>query len=155
MSKERKDSTAKKNEGILQAIKFTLFSLSAGIIQVLSFTAIQELPPLLGFGELSYWMCHIPSLALSVIWNFTLNRKFTFQSASNVPIAMLKVLVFYLIFTPVSGWLGDLADTAGWNHYLIEALVMASNFILEFLYQKFFVFRDSNKKKEKEPVEHK
>ena len=147
MSKERKESTAKKNESILQAIKFTLFSLSAGIIQVLSFTAIQELPPLLGFGEPSYWVCHIPSLALSVIWNFTLNRKFTFQSASNVPIAMLKVAIFYLIFTPVSGWLGDIADKAGWNHYLIEALVMGSNFVLEFLYQKFFVFRDKDKKK--------
>lgn len=136
----------KSKESIIQAIKFTLFSLSAGIIQALSFTALQELPPLLGLGELDYWMCHIPSLALSVIWNFTLNRKFTFQSASNVPIAMLKVAVFYLVFTPVSGWLGDFADTAGWNHYLIEALVMASNFILEFLYQKYFVFRDSQKK---------
>ena len=136
----------KSKESIIQAIKFTLFSLSAGIIQVLSFTALQELPPLLGLGELDYWMCHIPSLALSVIWNFTLNRKFTFQSASNVPIAMLKVAFFYLVFTPVSGWLGDFADTAGWNHYLIEALVMASNFILEFLYQKYFVFRDAQKR---------
>lgn len=139
----------KTKENIIQAVKFTLFSFSAGIIQVLSFTALQELPPLLGLGELDYWMCHIPSLALSVIWNFTLNRKFTFQSASNVPIAMLKVAIFYLVFTPVSGWLGDVADTAGWNHYLIEALVMASNFILEFLYQKYFVFRDAqNKNKE-------
>lgn len=136
----------KTKENIIQAVKFTLFSFSAGIIQVLSFTALQELPPLLGMNELDYWMCHIPSLALSVIWNFTLNRKFTFQSASNVPIAMLKVALFYLVFTPVSGWLGDVADTAGWNHYLIEALVMASNFILEFLYQKYFVFRDSQKK---------
>ena len=136
----------KSKESIVQAIKFTIFSLSAGIIQALSFTALQELSPLLGLGELDYWMCHIPSLALSVIWNFTLNRKFTFQSASNVPIAMLKVALFYLVFTPVSGWLGDFADTAGWNHYLIEALVMASNFILEFLYQKYFVFRDSQKK---------
>ncbi len=136
----------KTKESIIQAVKFTLFSFSAGIIQVLSFTALQELPPLLGMNELDYWMCHIPSLALSVIWNFTLNRKFTFQSASNVPIAMLKVALFYLVFTPVSGWLGDVADTAGWNHYLIEALVMASNFVLEFLYQKYFVFRDAQKK---------
>ena len=139
------DSTKK---GLLQAVKFTLFSLSAGIIQVLSFTALQEIPPLLGMNELSYWMCHIPSLALSVIWNFTLNRKFTFQSASNGPVAMLKVAAFYLVFTPVSGWLGDLADTAGWNHYLIEALVMGSNFVLEFLYQKYFVFRDAIKSRD-------
>ena len=91
-------------------------------------------------------LVYLVALVLSVLWNFTLNRKFTFCSASNVPIAMLKVAVFYLVFTPVSGWLGDFADTAGWNHYLIEALVMASNFILEFLYQKYFVFRDAQKK---------
>ena len=151
MAKDKKAVSEKsnKNKSIVQAIKFTIFSLSAGLIQVLSFTALQELPPLLGMKEFSYLMCHIPSLALSVIWNITLNRKLTFQSASNVPIAMLKVAVFYLIFTPVSGWLGDIADTAGWNHYLIEALVMASNFILEFLYQKFFVFREPKNKKEK------
>lgn len=150
MAKKNKAASEKsnKNKSLIQAIKFTLFSLSAGLIQVLSFTALQEIPPLLGMNELDYWMCHIPSLALSVIWNFTLNRKFTFQSASNVPIAMLKVAAFYLVFTPVSGWVGDLADTAGWNHYVIEALVMASNFILEFLYQKFFVFRDSNNTKQ-------
>lgn len=155
MSKERKDSTAKKNEGMLQAIKFTLFSLSAGIIQVLSFTAIQELPALLGFNTPPYLACYIPSLALSVIWNFTFNRKFTFQSASNIPVAMLKVAIFYLIFTPLSSWFGRTAETAGWNPYLIQALNMGSNLVLEFLYQKFFVFRDSNKKKEEEPVEHK
>lgn len=134
---------SKKKDGILQAIKFALFSFSAGIIQILSFTALQELPPMLGLSELSYWQCHIPSLALSVIYNFTLNRRFTFKSANNVPVAMLKVAIFYLIFTPVTGWLGDIADKAGWNNYLIEALVMASNLVLEFLYQKFFVFRNS------------
>ncbi len=134
---------AKKKEGILHAVKFTLFSLSAGIIQILSFTALQELPPLLGLAEWPYWACHVPSLALSVVYNFTLNRKFTFKSANNVPIAMLKVAVFYLIFTPASAYLGDLAQQANWNSYLIEALVMASNLILEFIYQKYFVFRNS------------
>ncbi len=141
-----KSSKPTKNKSVGQAIKFAIFSLSAGIIQVVSFTALQELPVLFGMKELDYWVCHIPSLVLSVVWNFTLNRKFTFQSASNVPIAMLKVAAFYLVFTPVSGWLGDIADKAGWNDYLIEALVMASNFVLEFLYQKFFVFRDKQKK---------
>ncbi len=133
----------KQKEGLLHAIKFTLFSLSAGIIQIVAFTALQEIPPMLGFDELPYWVCHVPSLALSVIYNFTLNRKFTFKSANNVPVAMLKVALFYLIFTPASAYLGDMAEAAGWNDYLIQALVMLSNLVLEFVYQKYFVFRNS------------
>ncbi len=133
----------KQKEGLMHAIKFTLFSFSAGIIQFLSFTALQEIPQLLGYSELPYWACHVPSLALSVVYNFTLNRKFTFKSATNVPIAMLKVAFFYLVFTPTSAFLGDLAEGANWNSYLIEILVMLSNLVLEFLYQKYFVFRNS------------
>ncbi len=136
-------SGIKEKEGLWHAIKFTLFSMSAGAIQIASFTALEELPVLLGYSPWPYEACHIPSLALSVIWNFTLNRKFTFKSANNVPIAMLKVALFYLIFTPASAYLGSLADDAGWNSYLIEALVMLSNLVLEFVYQKFFVFRNS------------
>ena len=133
----------KKKESLWHVIKFTLFSLSAGIIQAVSFTAFNEVPVLLGSEQWPYWACNIPSLALSVLWNFTLNRRFTFKSANNVPVAMLKVAVFYLIFTPVSSYLGTLATNNGWNEYLVQALVMLSNLVLEFLYQKYFVFRNS------------
>ena len=123
----------KKNE-IIQAIKFTLFSMSAGIIQVASF-AILEI-----FIK-TYWIPYLVSLLLSIIWNFTLNRKFTFKSAANVPIAMAKILGFYLVFTPLSTYLGSLAEQAGVHDFIILALTMLSNFVLEFLFCKFVVYR--------------
>ena len=123
-----------KNE-IMQAVKFTLFSISAGIIQIASF-AILEI-----FIN-TYWIPYLVSLLLSIIWNFTLNRKFTFKSAANVPIAMAKVLGFYLVFTPLSTYLGNLAEQAGAHDFLILALTMLSNFVLEFLFCKFVVYRN-------------
>lgn len=81
---------------------------------------------------------------LSVLFNFTVNRKFTFKSASNVPVAMLKVAAYYVVFTPLSTWWGDfLAESWHWNEYAVLALTMAINLSTEFLYQKFVVFRNS------------
>ena len=89
----------------------------------------------------SYWPCYLIALLLSVIWNFTLNRKFTFKSAANVPIAMLKLLAYYAVFTPLSTLLGSyLADTLLWNEYFVTILNMLLNFSTEFLFQRFFVF---------------
>ena len=121
-----------------QAVKYTLFSVSAGIIQTVSFVLLYNVI----CAEKWYSFCYIVSLALSVLWNFTLNRKFTFQSASNVPVAMVKVACFYLVFTPLSAWAGQIAETAGWNGNLVQILTMLANFVLEFLYFKFFVFRE-------------
>ena len=135
-----------KKQSILQVVKYTLFSVSAGIIQAGSFALLYEL--LLGGEQALYWACHIAALALSVLWNFTLNRKYTFQSATNVPVAMLKVAGFYLVFTPVSAWLGQLLANAGWPGLLVEALTMVANFVLEFLFFKFVVFRDGKKNEE-------
>ena len=123
----------------IQALKFTLFSISAGIIQALSFTLLNELL------TISYWPAYLTSLILSIIWNFTFNRKFTFKEAVNVPLAMMKVFAFYLVFTPVSTYLGHLAEGAGINDYLILIVTMLSNFILEFLFYKFVVYRNNNK----------
>lgn len=123
---------------ILRAIKFTLFSISAGLIQILTFTLLNEL------ANFPFWPCYLIALLLSVIWNFTLNRKYTFHSANNIPIAMLKTLAFYAIFTPLSTLLEYyLADKMGYNEYLITALNMVLNFVLEYLYQRFYVFKDS------------
>ncbi len=119
---------------LLQAIKFTLFSISAGIIQIGSFA-------LLEIFIKSYWIPYLISLLMSILWNFTLNRKYTFKSAANVPIAMAKVLGFYLVFTPLSTWLGNLAEQKGANDFLILGVTMISNFILEFLFCKFVVYR--------------
>ena len=124
-----------KKESLLQAVKFTLFSVSAGIVQVLSFTLLNEVL------TMRYWPAYLISLLLSILWNFTLNRRYTFRSAANVPVAMAKVLGFYAVFTPLSTWLGDVADRANVNEYLILAATMISNFVLEFLFFKFVVFR--------------
>ena len=121
---------------VFQIVKFTLFSASAGVIQVGSFTILHEL------CRLSYWPAYLISLILSVLWNFTFNRRFTFKSATNVPIAMAKVFGFYLVFTPLSTWLGDLAVKADFNEYLVLALTLLSNLVLEFLFCKFYVYRN-------------
>ena len=120
---------------ILQMVKFTLFSVSAGIIQVLSFTVLNEL-----FGWI-YWPAYLTSLILSIVWNFTFNRRYTFKSAANVPVAMLKLFGFYAVFTPLSTWLGHLAEAALINDYIILVLTMLSNFVLEFLFCKLIVYR--------------
>lgn len=129
--------TDKKKE-LIRSIKFVLFSISAGVIQVLSFTVFEELL------HWTHWLSYLLSLSLSVLWNFTLNRKFTFHSASNVPVAMAKVALFYLVFTPLSTWwTAVLTDTCLWNEYLVLVLTMVVNFVTEYLYQRFFVFGNS------------
>ena len=121
-----------------RAIKFTLFSISAGLIEIAAFALLNETL------HLPYWVSYILALTLSVLWNFTLNRKYTFRSAANVPVAMLKVALFYLVFTPVSGWLEHFYTmTLGWNEYVATILNMLLNFATEFLYQRFFVFGNS------------
>ena len=127
-----------KKKELIRVIKFTLFSASAGLIQIISFTLMNEV------FKWRYWICYLTALVLSVLWNFTLNRKFTFKSAANVPIAMLKVAIYYAIFTPLSTMLGHfLVERAGWNEYIVTAMNMILNFVTEFLYQRFFVFGKS------------
>ena len=119
---------------LLQVLKFTLFSISAGIIQVGTFA-------LLEIFIKTYWIPYLTSLLLSILWNFTLNRRYTFRSAANVPVAMLKILGFYAVFTPLSTYLGDLAEANGINDFVILVITMLSNFVLEFLFCKFIVYR--------------
>lgn len=123
----------------LRAVKFLIFSISAGIIEITSFSMLKELHIFK-----SYVPSYLIALILSILWNFTLNRRFTFKSAANIPIAMLKVLAYYAVFTPLSTWLGYyLADVILWDGYLVTAINMILNFITEFLYQRFFVFGKS------------
>lgn len=121
---------------LIRSLKFTLFSISAGIIQVASFTLMEEVL------HLDHWVAYLVSLVLSVLWNFTLNRKYTFRSAGNVPIAMLKVAGYYLVFTPLSTWwTAELTGAAiGWNEYLVLAITMVINFVTEYLFDRFLVF---------------
>ena len=163
-------SDKKKMGNILQFIKFALFSASAGIIEVVSFTLMSEVliklpfiqnametnPTFAKIMNNEYGPMYLIALLLSVLWNFTFNRKFTFKSAANVPIAMLKVLAFYCVFTPVTVILGNyftakFADLSAIN-YIVLGVTMACNMISEFLYDKFVVFRNQENtavKKEK------
>lgn len=133
-----------KRKEIIRGIKFVLFSISAGVIEYASFALLD------GITNWIYWPKYLIALVLSVIWNFTLNRQFTFRSAGNIPIAMLKVALFYAVFTPVSTILGNyLAESRGWNCHLVTILNMALNLVTEYLYDRFFVFgktMDTNKK---------
>ncbi len=127
---------------ILRAVKFTLFSISAGLIEIGSFALLNEI------FHLDYWVSYLTALILSVLWNFTLNRNFTFKSAGNVPKAMLKVALFYLVFTPTTTWLEHYLTSLGWNEYLVTGINMVLNFVLEYFYQKYYVFKDSIDTKE-------
>ncbi len=124
-----------KMKETIRALKFIGFSISAGVIEVVSFTLLDQLT------DWKYWPKYLIALVLSVLWNFTLNRKFTFQSANNVPKAMLLVALFYAVFTPVTTILGNfLAEDLGWNEYLVTGLNMALNLSTEYLYDRFVVF---------------
>ena len=138
---DRKDA---QREELKRTVKFVLFSISAGLIEIGSFELLNVLTPW------DYWVKHIISIVLSVLWNFTLNREFTFRSASNVPVAMLKVAAFYAVFIPVTTVLGDyLVKTCGWNDTIVKVLTMLLNFVTEYLYDRFVVFGksiDTNKR---------
>ena len=131
MSQEHKDVTS-----VWQVVKFTLFSISAGLIQVAAFTLMETV------FHLPYWPSYLTALVLSVLWNFTFNRRYTFRSDASVGRSMLLVALFYAVFTPVSTWWGHVLTTAGWNDFLVLAITMAVNFVTEFFYQRFVVYRN-------------
>lgn len=121
----------------VRVLKFVLFSASAGIIQFGSFALLNE------FTGWRYWPCYLISLLLSILWNFTFNRRFTFKSNANVTRAMLLVFVFYAFFTPATTILGDwLAEDLLWNEYLVTIINMLLNVSLEYLYQRYIVYRN-------------
>ena len=121
---------------LLRSLKFLMFSISAGIIEIGSFTIFNEvlhLPP---------WLGYLIALVLSVLWNFTLNRKYTFKSNANIARAMTLVALYYCVFTPSTTYLEHVLTSAGWNEYLVTGINMVLNFITEFLFQRFVVYRN-------------
>lgn len=121
----------------LRVLKFVLFSASAGVIQFGSFALLNE------FTGWRYWPCYLISLLLSIVWNFTFNRRFTFKSNANVTSTLLLVLAFYAVFTPTTTVLGDwLAEDMHWNEYLVTIINMLLNLSLEYLYQRYVVYRN-------------
>ena len=135
----------KNKKEILRMVKFTLFSISAGLIEIGLFELLYNVI------KWSWWPSYLIALIASVIWNFTLKREYTFKSSNNVPIAMLKVFLFYLVFTPLSTLLGNyLEGTLNWNGTIVTLINMVLNFILEYLYDRFYVFKDSIDTKNKD-----
>ncbi len=126
-----------KKRQLIQVVKYGLIAASAGIIQVGGFSLFKEVL------HLPYWPSYLTALILSVLWNFTFNRKYTFKSSSNVSKSMFLVAIYYLVFTPSSTWWGNELTKIGWNEYLVLAVTMIINFITEFLYQKYVVFSDT------------
>ena len=126
-----------RKQQFIQFLKFLAFSLSAGVIQLLSFELLYTWT-----ACLPWWPSYLISIVLSVLWNFTFNRKFTFKSASNVPLAMTLVLIYYCAFVPLSVFGGDALEGIGWNGTLVTFLMMVINFITEFFWDKYIVFND-------------
>lgn len=127
--------TVEKKKELIRSIKFVLFSASAGAIQMGVFTLLTLLT------DWPYWVRYLIPLVLSVLYNFTINREFTFHSAANIPIAMLKVFGYYCVFTPLSTFGGDyLVKTLGWNDFLVQILSMLLNLVTEFLFTRFVVY---------------
>ncbi len=139
--------TLTKKQSSWMAVKFVLFSISAGVVQLASFTLLHEFTSLDQMTRLDelfgneYGLTYFIALVLSVLWNFTFNRKFTFKSAASMPVAMLKVFAFYLVFTPLSIWWGVKLTNFGWNDYLVLLLTMLINLISEYVYDRYVVYR--------------
>ena len=144
-----------KRDNLIMALKYLMCTAGAGIIQFVSFAILNSalhfdrLPiflrlfPGAAVEELKYGPSYFVALVLSVLFNFTANRKYTFRSANNVPKAMFKVLCYYLVFTPLSIWWGEALAQRGWNEYAVLIPTMLINMVTEFLYNRFFVFGDS------------
>jgi putative flippase GtrA len=132
--------TEEQKKTIWEFCKFTFFSCTAGIIQILSFTVLFEVL------NIPYWVAYLTALVLSVLYNFTINRKFTFKEVTNIPVAMFKIFVYYCLFTPLSTWGGHfLTDDLNWNEYVVLAISMIANFVTEYLVYKIFVFSKDKK----------
>lgn len=149
LPEENKSKPTKKQQ-FIQLLKFTGFSISAGVIQFVTTGLLSTWTGLMPEGSGYYWIAYLIGLILSVIWNFTFNRKFTFKAANNVPLAMGLVVVYYCMFAPLStfganaivgAWKNAAGD--GWNQnyeMVITASMMLINFATEFLWDKFIVF---------------
>ncbi len=125
----------------IQAVKFTLLSITAAGVEVASFALMVWINSMTGWFP--FCVSQSVSIALSVIYNFTVNRHFTFKSANNVPIAMLKVALFYVFFIPLTSWGGQVLSDLGWADWLLKGISLLLNFVGEFLWWKFVVFRGS------------
>ena len=144
---EYDDPQLTKAQNRWMAVKFVLFSISAGVIEAGSYFILNEFTNIDRYSRLDeifgneYGLTYFIALVLSVLWNFTLNRKFTFKSAANVPVAMLKVFGYYCVFAPLSIWWTVTLTDGGWNKYIVLLLTMLVNLCTEYLFTRYVVYR--------------
>lgn len=161
---------ANKKKELFRTLKYLAFTVSAGAIQFCSTWILSAIWPVEKFAN-GPVLFYLIGLVLSVIWNLTFNRKFTFKSAANLPVAMLKTIGFYIVFTPAScflqAWLTNGVLIEGWTFtiktflglpVLVGTIIcMLVNLALEFPFQRFVVFGKSidSADKKKEVIEEK
>lgn len=127
-----------KHKELWRTVKFVLFSISAGAIEMGTFALMYNAL------HITYWISYLVALILSVLWNFTINRRFTFKSTANVPTAMLKVFGYYCVFTPISTIGGNFLESAlGWNGNWVTVINMVLNLVTEYLFDRYVVYRNS------------
>lgn len=137
MSEVNNSSSKRDLKEVWRAIKFVLFSASAGVIEMGVFALLNELL------EWRYWPCYLIALTCSVVWNYSWNRVVTFKSRNNIIIGVSLVALYYVFFTIITTWGGDwLVETVGWNEYLVTALNMIFNLVTEYLWQRFVVYHN-------------
>ena len=169
LKQAEKNAKREKRKGVMQFIKYALCAASAGIIQIVLFSILQAVIPSNGKTihfivedmDLVTFIATTVALCASILWNFTFNRKFTFKDAGNVPKAMILAFLFYVPFYPFQTWyvhtikslLVEAIGTDGAG-IIAEGTVMIINFALEFMWQKFVVFRKPKDKKENKTEEN-
>lgn len=170
LKQAEKNAKKEKKKGVMQFIKYALCAASAGIIQIVLFSILQAVIPSNGKTihfivedmDLVTFIATTVALCASILWNFTFNRKFTFKDAGNVPKAMILAFLFYVPFYPFQTWyvhtikslLVEAIGTDGAG-IIAEGSVMIINFALEFMWQKFVVFRKPKDKQENKTEENK
>lgn len=147
-----------KNKEFLRTLKYALIAVSAGVIQFVSSTVLKLILDATGLAgqrmhfitdtETTAFISETVGLVLSVLWNCTFNRKYTFKAANNIPVAMCLALVFYVPFYPFQIWYmatvqNGLANIGIWGFIISLITCMIINGVLEFLWQRFVVFRKS------------
>jgi len=134
-----------RRENLIQTVKYFAFAASAGAIEAIVFALLSEF--VFRDAENEYGWSYFIALVISILWNFTLNRRYTFKSANNVPIAMLMVFGFYVVFTPASILWGKaltgLNPDSRLLYYAVFVFTLAINGVTEFLFQRFVVYRGS------------
>ena len=164
-----REEKKQKRKTLVQAIKYACCTASAGVIEIVSYTVLYEVLPIdkavmidfITHVELRNFVSTLIALTLSILWNFTINRKFTFKSAGNVGRAMFLAFLFYVPFFPFKLWFNGYmpsylaagaASAAGVTvveylekhviiNYAVEVCTMLINGVLEFCWQKFVIYR--------------